>query len=80
MLQDKISHALNKNLKVGGLFLDMSKAFDCVDLDVYFTNYIRRGSEGLRTRDSKVIYLVDRKRLCLITAPFAMMGSHKGAS
>ena len=46
ILADKISQALNKNMKVASVFLDMSKAFDCVDLDILLNKLYRYGIRG----------------------------------
>ena len=47
MLVDEVSEALNKNLKVASVFLDMSKAFDCVDYNVLLQKLYSHGVRGV---------------------------------
>ena len=47
VLVDKVTEALNKNLKVAAVFLDMSKAFDCVDHHVLLTKLYNSGIRGV---------------------------------
>ena len=47
VLVDHITKALSKNLKVASVFLDMSKAFDCVDLDILLNKLYRYGIRGV---------------------------------
>ena len=65
ILVDKISHLLNKNMKVATVFLDMSKAFDCVDHEILLQKLYRYGIRGaayswfrsyLHGRTQKVMY------------------------
>ena len=65
VLVDRITAALNKNFKVASVFLDMSKAFDCVDIDILLNKLYRYGIRGvslswfrsyLNGRTQKVFY------------------------
>ena len=47
VLVDEITDALNKNLKVASVFLDMSKAFDCVDYNILLQKLYRHGIRGV---------------------------------
>ena len=47
VLIDKVTDALNKNLKVAAIFPDMSKAFDCVDHQVLLSKLYRSGIRGI---------------------------------
>ena len=47
VLVDQVSDALNKNLKVATVFLDMSKAFDCVDYNILLEKLYKHGIRGV---------------------------------
>ena len=47
LLVDKVSEALNNNLKVATVFLDMSKAFDCVDYNILLEKLYKCGIRGV---------------------------------
>ena len=47
VLVDKITQALNKKLKVAAIFLDMSKAFDCVDYEILLQKLYKCGIRGV---------------------------------
>ena len=47
ILVDKISHALENKLKVATVFLDMSKAFDCVDFEILLQKLQVYGIRGI---------------------------------
>ena len=47
ILVDKITQALNKDLKVATVFLDMSKAFDCVDYEILLQKLYKCGVRGV---------------------------------
>ena len=65
VLVDKISYLLNNNMKVATIFLDMSKAFDCVDHQILLQKLYSYGIRGvahswfhsyLSGRTQKVMY------------------------
>ena len=47
VMTDKVTKALNKNLKVASVFLDMSKAFDCVDHNILLHKLYKCGIRGV---------------------------------
>ena len=46
LLIDRVCNALNKNMKAMTIFLDMSKAFDCVDLNLLMQKLHNYGIRG----------------------------------
>ena len=57
ILVDKLSEALNKNLKVATVFLDMSKAFDCVDYNIRLQKLYKYGVRGVAYFWFKSVFL-----------------------
>ena len=67
-LTDGVLKSLNQKLHVGGIFCDLSKAFDCVNHEILLSKLHFYGIQGL-TMDLFKSYLTNRKQKVDIKSP-----------
>jgi len=67
-LTDGVLKSLNQKLHVGGIFCDLSKAFDCVNHEILLSKLHFYGIQGL-TIDWFKSYLTNRKQKVDIKSP-----------
>jgi len=71
-LTDSVLKYLNQKLCVGGIFCDLSKAFDCVNHEILFPKLHFCGIQGI-TVDWFRSYLVNRKQKVEIKSPVQLI-------
>jgi hypothetical protein len=67
-LTDGVLKSLNQKLHVGGIFCDLSKAFDCVNHEILLSKLHFYGIQGLTIEWFKS-YLTNRKQKVDIKSP-----------
>jgi len=67
-LTDSVLKSLNQKLYVGGIFCDLSKAFDCVNHEILLTKLHFYGIQGITIEWSRS-YLTNRKQKVEIKSP-----------
>ena len=68
MLTDSVFKSLNQKLYVGGIFCNLSKAFDCVNHEILLTKLHFYSIQGI-TIDWFRFYLTNRKQKVEIKSP-----------